>query len=157
MLRIYDPFVIPETAAAYGATCAGLEELLHVSDVVVLCAASNPGTRHLLGRAEIAVFRKDAVFVNVARAALVDTDALVERLQRGDLYAALDVFDREPLEAASVLRSLPNAYLTPHRAGGIMASVQRTLDWLADDLVAHRAGKERRYELTEAMLPGLDG
>jgi phosphoglycerate dehydrogenase-like enzyme len=156
-LGIYDPFVSPETIAANGAIASGLEEMIRESDVVTLCAASNPGSRHLLGQAEIALFRKDAVFVNVARAALVDTNALVERLQQGDLFAALDVFDREPLESDSVLRRLPNVYLTPHRAGGLIASVHRILGWLVDDLAAYIAGNERTHALTEAMLPGLDG
>jgi D-3-phosphoglycerate dehydrogenase len=156
-LRIYDPFVNPDMISANGAIAVGLKEMLRGSDVVILCAASNPGSRHLLGRTEIALFRKDAVFVNVARSALVDTEALVERLQQGDLFAALDVFDKEPLESDSILRSLPNVYLTPHRAGGLIASVHRILDWLIDDLAAHIAGNERTHALTQEMLPGLDG
>jgi phosphoglycerate dehydrogenase-like enzyme len=155
-LRVVDPFVAGETLAAHGAERVELTEMIEGSDVVVLCAASNAGTRHLLGRNEIARFRPDAVLVNVARAALVDTDALAERLRRGDLFAAIDVFDREPLERDSALRSLPNAYLTPHRAGGVMASVRRILAWLIDDLESVLAGAEREHALTEAMIPSLD-
>ena len=156
-LRVFDPFAPDEAVAALGGARAELLELLRASDVVVICAASNSGTRHLLRSEEIALLKPNAVLVNVARAALVDTDALVERLKRGDLFAALDVFDREPLDQDSVLRTLPNAYLTPHRAGGIIASVVRILDFLVDDLEAVIAGRERQYPLTEAMLPGLDG
>ena len=130
--------------------------MISASEVVVLCAAPNAGTRHLLGPDQIARFRENAVFVNVARAALVDTEALVERLGRGDLFAALDVFDREPLEKDSPLRVLPNAYLNPHRAGGVMASVRRILHDLIDDLEASLAGNSRKYALTEKMLPRLD-
>ena len=156
-LRVHDPFVADDLLAAHGAARAELAEMLRASDVVVICAASNPGTRRLLGRDEIALLKPNAVLVNVARAALVDTEALVERLRRGDLFAALDVFDREPLAHDSVLRTLPNAYLTPHRAGGIIASVVRILEYLVDDLEAVLAGRERQHPLTEAMLPGLDG
>jgi len=156
-LRVYDPFAPNETLSALGGARADLGEVLRASEVVVICAASNPGTRRLLGRDEIALLRPNAVLVNVARAALIDTEALVERLKRGDVFAALDVFDREPLDKDSVLRTLPNVYLTPHRAGGIMASVVRILDFLVDDLEAVLAGRERQHPLTEAMLPGLDG
>ncbi len=155
-LRVFDPFVAEEIVTAQGGRRVDLEEMLRESDVVVLCAASNADTRHLLGPREISLLRPDAVFVNVARAALVDTDALVERLGRGDLSAALDVFDREPLEQDSVLRTLPNVYLTPHRAGGVIASVRRILHYLIDDLEAVLAGSERTHALTETMLPSLD-
>lgn len=156
-LHIVDPFVSESLIEARGAKRVDLDDMLTHSDVVVLCAASNAGTSHLLGRREIELLRPDAVLVNVARAALVDTNALADRLRRGDLSAALDVFDLEPLDPNSPLRSLPNVYLTPHRAGGLIASTQRILSWLVDDLEAFLAGRERKYALTEAMLPSLDG
>lgn len=155
-LRVYDPFLAAGVAERYGAERAPLGDLVRGSDVVVLCAASNEGTRHLLGRREIAALRRGAVLVNVARAALVDTQALLARLKRGDLHAAIDVFDAEPLAKRAELRRLRNAYLTPHRAGGVMESVVRIVGWLADDLENHLAGRPLRYPLTEAMLPALD-
>jgi len=155
-LRVVDPFVPDGVLAAHDGRRVGLEEMLQTSDVVVLCAASNAGTHHLLGRREIGLLRPDAVLVNVARAALVDTSALAERLGRGDLSAALDVFDHEPLERDSILRTLPNVYLTPHRAGGVISSAQRILGWLVDDLEAVMEGRERHHALTPSMLPSLD-
>ncbi len=155
-LNVVDPFIPEEILAAHHARRVSLEEMLTGSDVVVLCAASNDGTRHLLGQDEIALLRSNTVFINVARAALVDTDALITRLQRGDLFAAIDVFDQEPLEQSSPLRSLPNAYLTPHRAGGTMASVGRILEYLVDDLEALIQDRTRSHPLTERMIPSLD-
>lgn len=155
-LSVCDPFVPQGAVERAGARHVGLPDLVRRSDVVVLCAASNAGTQHVLGPREISAMRRGAVLVNVARAALVDTDALVARLKRGDLYAAIDVFDAEPLPKDSPLRRLPNAYLTPHRAGGIVASVVRIVDWLADDLEAHLAGRPLRHRLKESMIPGLD-
>lgn len=155
-LRVYDPFAPDEAFTRYGAQGVSLDTLLGESDAVVLCAASNDGSRHLLGEREIAMFRPNAVFVNVARAALVDSAALCGRLEVGDMLAALDVFDVEPLHAESVLRRLPNAYLTPHRAGGTLASVARTLNWLIDDLEAHCTHQPQRHALVTAMLPSLD-
>ena len=90
-LRVVDPFVSDAVLASHEARRATLEEMLAASDVVVLCAASNAGTSRLLGRREIGLLRPDAVLVNVARAALVDTPApggalgarrLVRRLRR---------------------------------------------------------------------------
>ena len=155
-LRVYDPFTPAGVLQDYGAQSVSLDALLAQSDAVVLCAASNDGSRHLLGQHEIELLKRDAIFLNVARAALVDTAALCARLEQGDLIAALDVFDREPLAVDSVLRSLPNVFLTPHRAGGTLASVARTVNWLIDDLEAHCAGQPLRHALVPAMLPSLD-
>ncbi|MCY3023691.1 MAG: hypothetical protein NTW87_32320, partial [Planctomycetota bacterium] len=152
-LRVYDPCLPAGVAARFGAQRTTLPGLIRNSDVVVLCAASNRSTRHLLGKREIAALREGAVLVNVARAALVDTHALLARLRKNDMYAAIDVFDAEPLAARSPLRKLPNVYLTPHRAGGILASVERIMTQLAGDLEAHLAGRPRAHALTETMLP----
>lgn len=139
-----------------GVRAASLDELTAACEIVVLCAASNPDSRGLLGRGQIARLPQNAVLVNVARSALVDGAALLARLRRGDLFAAIDVFDEEPLPAGSPLRSLPNVYLTPHRAGGVMASAERLIRVLADDLAAWRDGRPVRHALTSGMLPGLD-
>ncbi len=154
-LRVFDPYLPEETAKRHGAKQVPLMELITESDVVVISAANNEGTKGLIGAKEIAAFRKDALLVNIGRASLIDMDALERRLGKGDLFAALDVFGHEPLEKDSALRGLPNAYLTPHRAGGLMESVLRIMDMLADDLEAFLAGKERARAVTEEMLPCL--
>lgn len=140
-VQIVDPFLPDAVAEKCGVQKVSLETLAAENEVVVLCAASNSGTQRLINQAVIDRLQPNAVFVNVARAALVETDALMARLQRGELFAALDVFDREPLDKDSPLRRLPNLYLTPHRAGGIMESVQRNIDWLIDDFEAHLKGE----------------
>lgn len=155
-IQIHDPYLPEAVSARFSVANVSVDALVEHADVLALCAAANPGTKHLLEARHIDALRKGAVLVNVARASLVDGDALLARLQRGDLYAALDVFEKEPLPADSPWRALPNAYLTPHRAGGIMASVERIVQYLADDIEAHFAGTERRYPLTEAMLSSLD-
>lgn len=156
-LRVYDPYLPEEVIRQHGATPAMLHELIENSDVVVLAAANNPEARHLIGRREIAAFRPHSLLVNVGRSMLVDTPALVKRLECGDLIAMLDVFDREPLELESPLRKLPNAYLTPHRAGGLLVSVERALTMLIEDLEAHLAGRPRHYAVDESMLPCFSG
>ena len=155
-LKVVDPFVPDTVLAQFNATRLDLDAMIESCDIVVLCAASNEGTDRLINKDRIARFRKNALFVNVARAALVDYPALTVKLRQGGLFAALDVFETEPLPADSDLRSLPNTFLTPHRAGGLMSSVQRNLDWLVDDYEALLADKPRKYAVTETMIPSLD-
>jgi phosphoglycerate dehydrogenase-like enzyme len=151
-LRAYDPYLPTEVAARFGARLAGLDELVADSEVIVLCAANTEESRHLITRRHIEAMRPGTVLVNVGRSSLIDMAALLERLRRGDIAAALDVFDHEPLEADSPLRTLPNAYLTPHRAGGILESVQDILAMLTDDLARHLAGQPLKFPLTEKDL-----
>lgn len=155
-LKVVDPFVSDAVVAQCEGARMELDAMLETCDVVVLCAASNEGTHRLIHADRCARFRKNALFVNVARAALVDYAALAARLRQGDLFAALDVFETEPLPATSELRRLPNTYLTPHRAGGLISSVLRNLDWLIDDYEALLAGRPRQYAVTQSMIPGLD-
>jgi len=157
VVRTYDPFLPAEAAVAAGVQLTDLNTVLADSDVVVICAANNPGSQKLIGAPEIARLRKDAVFINVARSALVDYDALSARLAHGDLSAALDVFDQEPLALDSPLRRQANLYLTPHRAGGLMASVERGLGQLVGDYERVLKGLAPQFPLLPQMVPGLDG
>lgn len=68
------------------------------------------------------------------------------------MATAGDVCDTEPLPEDYPLRDLAIAYLTLHHAGGVMASVERILNWLIDDIEAHLQGRPQKYRLTEAMV-----
>lgn len=146
-LRVYDPFIPDSVIRKSGAMPSSLMDLVTSSDVVVLCAANTYEARHMFGRNEIAALRRNTVLVNVGRAWLLDTDALVKRLEKNDLIAMLDVFDKEPLKKNSPLRKLPNAYLTPHRAGGIVESVRRGLNIIIGDLEAFLEGRPMSHGL----------
>lgn len=146
-LYVSDPFVPKKVIREGGGKPVGLMELIERSDVVVLCAANTFEARRLVGKKQVAAIRRDAVLVNVGRAWLVDTAALVKRLKKRDMIAMIDVFDKEPLQKTHPLRKLPNAYLTPHRAGGIIPSIRRGLAMLADDLEAFREGRELAWRL----------
>jgi len=154
-LRVYDPYVPAAVFKKHKAQAVTVRELMKRSDVVVLCAASTGETTHLVGRREIAAMRKHTLLVNVGRSALVDMEALQERLERDEIFACPDVFDKEPLEAKSPLRKLSNVYMTPHRAGGLMESMVRILNWLADDYEAFLGGKRRGHALKESMIDSL--
>jgi len=65
------------------------------------------------------------------------------------------VFEKEPLPSDAPLRHLPNAYLTPHRSGGLWSSPDRALTWLTDNLDAFLNGHARRFAVTEEMLPSF--
>lgn len=107
----------PVEGAAMTVAPSALSELLPRADVVVLAAASTDETARLIGAPEFAMMKSSAVLVNIARGALVDTDALVDALHKGVIAGAgLDVTDPEPLPDGHPLWSEPNVLITSHSA-----------------------------------------
>lgn len=94
-----------------------LGEVLPRADVVILAAASTGETAQLIGEAELRLMKEDAVLVNIARGALIDTDALVDALAAGSIAGAgLDVTDPEPLPDGHALWAEPRCLITSHSA-----------------------------------------
>lgn len=92
-----------------------LHEALRGADYLIVAAPLTSETRQIIGAAELDLLQPGGGVVNLARADIVDVDALVKRLQDGRLGGAvLDVFDPEPLPEDSPLWDVPNAILTPH-------------------------------------------
>lgn len=95
-----------------------LEEMTNVlgeADIVVLSIALVPETHHLIDATALVSMKAGSVLLNLARGELIDTDALVEAVQRKHFRGvALDVFEEEPLPSSSPLWTLPNVIITPH-------------------------------------------
>jgi phosphoglycerate dehydrogenase-like enzyme len=118
-----------------------LAELLTTSDVVSIHLALGERTRGLLGRAELARMRPSAFLVNTSRSAIVDGPALVDALVHGRIAGAgLDVFDREPLPADDVLRTLPTVLATPHLGYVAVDNYRTYFREAVEDIAAFLAG-----------------
>lgn len=101
----------------FGATwTSSIDELIESSDVVSLHLGLNEQTKGMITEAHLAKLHPGALFINTARAELIEPGALVKRLSEGDVLAGLDVFDHEPLPMDDPLLSLSNVVLTPHVA-----------------------------------------
>lgn len=95
----------------------GLEAALGRADVAVLTLPLKNETRHLINAERLSAMKRDAVLVNIARGAIVDTDALTVALTGDTLGGAvLDVFEEEPLPLESALWELENVIVTPHNS-----------------------------------------
>jgi len=134
-------------ADIYDMTLTSLDRVMALSDIVICLAPITPTTRGMLGRREFGLMKRDAVFVNVSRGAIVQTDALIEKLRDGSLIACLDVFDPEPIPVDSPVRDMSNVFLTPHIAGVTAASGPRLFKLMVDELERFFAGHETRYDL----------
>jgi D-3-phosphoglycerate dehydrogenase len=111
----YDPFLTKEVAAELRIGAVDLEGVLSRADFLTLHVPLTDQTANLLDARRLALMKKGARIVNVARGGIIDETALAESLKSGHLAcAALDVFAVEPLGKDSPLYGLPNAILTPH-------------------------------------------
>jgi D-3-phosphoglycerate dehydrogenase len=100
-----------------GAPLVALDELLARSDVISMNLTLNDETRGFLGANEFARMKPGVIFINTARAALVDEVAFFDALKSGRIrHAGLDVFHVEPLDPHSPLARLDNVTLTAHAA-----------------------------------------
>ena len=156
-IRVYDPYLASEMPDAIGVVKTSLENVLSKSDVIVCLAPHTPATTGMIGRRELDIIPSNSVFVNVSRGAVVDSDALIERLKRGDIVAGLDVFDPEPIPADSEIIGLPNTFLSPHIAGVTLTSRHRFFTLMVDELERFFRGEEPLFELTQRSLSNRRG
>jgi D-3-phosphoglycerate dehydrogenase len=121
---------------------ASLDEVLSRADVVSLHAAVTDETRGMIGSEQFATMRPGAVFLNTARAALHDTDALVSALRSGHLGGAgIDHLEGEMLPAGHPLLGLPTVVLTPHIGGATYDTEARGAAMIAGDIGRLLAGE----------------
>jgi phosphoglycerate dehydrogenase-like enzyme len=154
-VALYDPYVTAEEATELGVRLLGLDELCASVDVLSVHAPDLPETRGMIGRAQLAALRTGATFINTARGALVDHDALVAELESGRLYAVLDVTDPEPLPPEHPLRTLPNVFLTPHLAGSQGTELAGLAALAAEEIRRWAAGEPAINEITRDRLARL--
>lgn len=149
---VADPYLSPERAITLGVRKVELNELMTHCSVVTLQAPPTAETHHMIGARELALLPDGAIFVNTARAHLVDQAALLAELRSGRIQAALDVFDQEPLPPDSPFRQLENVILTPHIAGASRQARWRQGQTIVEELQRFVAGEPLYYQVTRQML-----
>ncbi len=117
-LKVCDVKEIPSAdRQTYRLEQCSIEELFSTCDVISIHAPYTPDTHHMIDQRLLSSMKKGALLVNTARGAIIDQTALTLHLQNGDIRAALDVFEKEPIDIDDPLLCLDNALLTPHQAG----------------------------------------
>ncbi len=112
-----------------------LHDMLANVDVTVVCAALTPATHNLINRQAINAMKPGSFFINVARGAMVDEDALMEALKSQHIAGAvLDVVRQEPLPPENPLWDAPNLLITPHTSSEYEGWLSRAADMFAANL-----------------------
>lgn len=117
-VRVFDPFIKEDAVKAKGCTKVELKELLEKSQYVMISCPLLKETEDLIGENELKMMRRDAILVNVARAGIVNEDALKKALRNKWIKAAaLDVIKDHPLKPGSEWLEFENINFTPHLGG----------------------------------------
>ncbi|MZQ85548.1 hypothetical protein GQF01_25850 [Paenibacillus sp. 5J-6] len=141
-ILLHSSYCSEEEAAQWGVELCGLNELFERSDIVSLHNTWTPRTEGMIGAEQLKRLRDGALLVNTARGPIIQEQALLEELRTGRLFAALDVYDREPLPANHELLALPNLLCLPH-IGGFHGLLKRELcDFIVDELSRFVQGEE---------------
>ena len=138
--------VIGHVEQVYGI--ADLPDFLAQCHALVIAAPLTPETQGLMGAAQFAQLPKGAVVINVGRARIVDTDAMIASLTSGHLGgASLDVFPQEPLWPEHPLWKTPNVILTPHTSGFRRGHWDEVIDLYGDNIERWLKGEPLKYRI----------
>ena len=130
-----------------GWECVDLDTICKEADILSIHTPLNDSTRNLLDAAHIAMLKKDAIVVNVARGAVTDEQALADAVKKGRIGAlGVDVYSTEPMPADhpfQAIRELPNVCLTPHMAWGGHETRVRLMEEMAENIRSFLVGERR--------------
>jgi len=130
-----------ERARKHGVEFVTLEELFQQSDIVSLHVTHTPETEKMITKDLLESMKRGAIFVNTARAEVVDNLALADLLRKGRIAAAgLDVHDEEPISSGNPFLSIENAVLTPHVAANTARAQGNILKIAVDNIAAFFSG-----------------
>jgi D-3-phosphoglycerate dehydrogenase / 2-oxoglutarate reductase len=152
---VYDPFVAADAVRSAGAEPVALDPLVRAADVLTLHCPDTPENHGLISAERIGAMKRGAYVLNLARAALVDDDALYTALRDGHLAgAALDVFADEPLRPENRYVQLPTVLVAPHLGGATRDVVQHQTDLIIDGIEAWLRGERPQHIANPAVLGG---
>jgi phosphoglycerate dehydrogenase-like enzyme len=149
-VKVYDPYLREEAAASLNVSKASLEEVMSCP-VISIHAPKLPATYKMITKEHIQLIPDEAILINSSRADVLDEEALLEELQTGRFFAALDVFTREPLPGDSPFTKLDNVLLTSHVAGATVEGHLALMQGVVEDILASMQGSKPGFQVTQAM------
>ncbi len=157
-ILVCDPYLSDMRKADLGAHTVSLETLLKEADVVTIHTPLDSETRHMMSDAQFDLMKETAIFVNTARAGLVDTSSLIRALKENKIAGAgIDVYDKEPPAPDFKLLTLENAVLSPHLGWCSVEAGWDIREKIIGDIVRHLEGKPPRFVVNPEVEEVLAG
>ncbi|MCM3761980.1 D-glycerate dehydrogenase [Alkalihalobacillus oceani] len=113
-----------------------MDELLRLSDFVVVMVPYKPETKDLISTRELELMKKDSILINTSRGGIVNEKALYHALKNKDIWAAgMDVFEQEPVSHQNPLLTLPNVVALPHIGSASVKTRLKMSQLAAENLI----------------------
>jgi len=144
----YDPYLSPETAKKAGVEKVALEELFRRADIITVHVPLTPETTKLINADSFKLMKEGVRIVNCARGGIVDETALYDALASGKVAgAAMDVFEKEPVDPNNPLLKSEAVVCTPHVGAATteaqeqvaVAIAEQIADYLVKGIIRHAA------------------
>ncbi|MCI0624948.1 MAG: hypothetical protein L0387_25455, partial [Acidobacteria bacterium] len=159
-VHAFDPFLDPQAVAQLEVTPTSFDEVLRASDFISLHVPLTKSTFHLIGEDQFRLMRPNAVFINTARGAVVDEQALVRALSERwiaaaglDVYESLSMFDPAPTLPSHPLFRMENVILTPHCGGCSEESLEELMQEGARQAVSVLKGEWPQHCVNTDVVP----
>ncbi len=147
-ILLYSHYCPREEAEHLGVELCSLEELLRRSRIISLHNTLTPMSEGMIGKKELALIRDGSLIVNTARGPIVNSDALLDEVRTERLFAALDVYDNEPMDKEHELLKLSNVFCLPHIGGYSNYWKTRLGKTVIDDMERWVKGEELQGQIT---------
>ena len=122
-VSVFDPWVTEYIIQKHGCTPTSLDDLLSNNRVILVFAGVTSENQGFIGEREFSMIHKDAIFLLMSRAAVVDFEAFKRHVKNGNFRAATDVFPVEPVPREDPIRSVEGMLLSAHRTGGMQQAL----------------------------------
>ncbi len=143
----YDPYLDKDFMEKHGVSSVSMDDLLKQSDVVSLHAKATE--KPIITQESFEMMKKTALIINTARSSLIDVDALLVALEKGEIgFAVLDVYEYEPLSSfdALITKNIKNLILTPHIAGAAYEVSDHQSTMVLEAVLAYIKGNPLPYQ-----------
>ena len=156
-VRVFDPYIDENIISEYKAIKVSLEEILRESQFLLIACPFTKETENLIGEKELKSMRRDSILVNVARAGIVNEDALKKALRKKWINAAaLDVLKEHPLEPGNEWLEFENVNFTPH-LGGVSDDYPNFIFKTPVDVIIEMSkGEKPRWIVDKQCIPKYD-
>lgn len=145
MRVIYNDVADVSGKVEFAAEAVEKEALYRQADILTIHVDMRPGNENLVGAAQLALLKPDAIVINTSRGEVLDVKALASALKAGRLAgAALDVFHPEPPAADFPLLGMENVLLTPHLAARTHTALEN-MSWVVRDVLGVLEGRKPEH------------